>query len=150
MNWLFPHDKRVIPGKRWLSIISRTLHLIGISGLAGAYLYGLPETQWYPYLILTVVTGVLMTAMEIYGDGIWLLQLRGTAILLKIFLIATMLWWWHEPVALVYTLLIVISGIVSHAPGKVRYYSIWHRRVILDSAALRSGAAVDNVKDCGG
>ena len=130
MSWLFPIDKRDFPGRRWLSITLRTLHLIGIAGLAGAYLFHLPESQWMPYLWLAVVSGFLMAAMAIYVDGIWLLQLRGQAIFLKLLLLSTVFWLFDEPQAMIYLLVIILSGVVSHAPGKVRYYSLWHRKVL--------------------
>lgn len=130
MSWLFPIDKRDFPGRRWLSITLRTLHLIGIAGLAGAYLFHLPESQWMPYLWLAVLSGFLMAAMAIYVDGIWLLQLRGQAIFLKLLLLSTVFWLFDEPQAMIYLLVIILSGVVSHAPGKVRYYSLWHRKVL--------------------
>lgn len=130
MSGLFPIDKRDFPGRRWLSITLRTLHLMGIAGLAGAYLFHLPESQWMPYLWLAVLSGVLMAAMAIYVDGIWLLQLRGQAIFLKLLLLSTVFWLFDEPQSGIYLLVILISGVVSHAPGKVRYYSLWHRKVL--------------------
>ncbi|MCP4596710.1 hypothetical protein [Neptuniibacter sp.] len=146
MNWLFPSQKRVIPHKRWFSISLRTLHLVGIAGLAGAYLYQQPESSWYPFLLMTVISGFAMAAMEAYSDGIWLIQLRGTAIGIKLLLLSTVLWWFDQPNASIYFLCIIISGIVSHAPGRLRYYSIWHRRVITEPIQLAPG----EVKDCGG
>lgn len=146
MNWLFPSKKRMIPFKRWISISMRTLHLIGIAGLAGAYLYQQPESAWYPFLIATVASGIVMAAMEVYADGIWLIQLRGTAIGIKLLLLSTVLWWFDQPNAVIYFIAIAISGIVSHAPGRVRYYSIWHQKVITEPLHLRPG----EIKDCGG
>ncbi|MEM5537414.1 hypothetical protein WNY58_13545 [Neptuniibacter pectenicola] len=133
MNWLFPAKKRSIPAKRWISIISRTVHLIGVSGLAGAYLYQQPVASWQWFLYLTVMSGFVMSALEVYSDGIWLLQLRGTAIGVKLLLLSTMIWWFDQPNAIIYFLAIIISGVVSHAPGKLRYFSIWHGRVIMES-----------------
>jgi len=146
MNWLFPQTKRVIPQKRWFSISLRTIHLIGVAGLAGAYLYDQPYSVWWVYLFATVISGFVMAAMEIYSDGIWLIQMRGTAIALKLLLLSTMLWWFDQPEAWVYFVVIIISGVVSHAPGRVRYYSIWHRRVITEPIQL----APQQIKDCGG
>lgn len=146
MNWLFPDEKRAMPGRRWISIISRTLHLIGICGLAGAYLYSQPLEAWVHFLYLTVLSGLVMTVLEVYADGIWLIQLRGTAIGVKLILLSTMLWWFDEPNAVIYFIVIAISGVVSHAPGKLRYYSIWHGRVVMESIALKPG----EIKDCGG
>lgn len=146
MDWLFPLEKRVIPYKRWISITMRTLHLIGIAGLAGAYLYQQPEAAWYPFLVVTVISGFIMAGMEVYADGIWLIQLRGTAIGVKLALLSSVIWWFDQPNAFIYFLAIIISGIVSHAPGRVRYYSVWHRRVITEPLELRPG----EIKDCGG
>jgi len=130
VSWLFPIDKRDFPGRRWLSITLRTLHLMGVAGLAGAYLFHLPDSQWMPYLWLAVLSGFLMAAMAVYVDGIWLLQLRGQAIFLKLLLLSTVFWLFDEPQSGIYLLVILISGVVSHAPGKVRYYSLWHRKVL--------------------
>jgi len=146
MNWLFPEQKRTIPYKRWFSVSLRTLHLVGVAGLAGAYLYEQPYASWWLYLVVTVVSGFAMAAMEVYADGIWLIQMRGTAIAIKLLLLSTMLWWFDQPEAWIYFIVIIISGVVSHAPGRLRYYSIWHRRMVMEPAQLRPG----QIKDCGG
>jgi len=130
MQWLFPAEKRDFKGRRWLSISMRTLHLMGIAGLAGAYLFQLPEAQWLSYLWLAVLSGVVMAVTEVVTDGIWLLQVRGQAIFLKLFLLSTVFWLFDEPQSSVYLLVILISGVISHAPGKVRYYSLWHGKVL--------------------
>ena len=130
MNWLFPIEKRDFAGRRWLSISMRTLHLMGIAGLAGAYLFHLPETQWMPYLWMAVISGVVMACTEVFVDGIWLLQIRGQAIFVKLLLLSTVFWLFDEPQSGIYLLVILISGVISHAPGKVRYYSVWHGKVL--------------------
>lgn len=119
---------------------------MGVAGLAGAYLFSVPEYQWYPYLLMTFVSGALMICKEIYSDGIWLLQLRGQVILLKIFslLAAWVLCAEHSPE--LYLGIIFISGIIAHAPGNVRYYSIIHRRVLTRESWDHKVAVV---KDCG-
>lgn len=147
MNWLVPPHKRPLPGKRWLSIILRSLHLVGIAGLAGAYLYSLPEAVWEPYLLLGVGSGFLLLARELYVDGIWLLQLRGQLVLFKLLLLGFGLFWFDQSEAWIYIVVILISGVISHAPGKVRYYSLWHRRVLTREAYFGRGKG--QVKDCG-
>lgn len=127
MGWLIAEQKRDIPGRRWISIVLRSLHLLGIAGAAGGYLYQLPAASWHPWLMLAVSSGALMVAKELYVDAIWLLQLRGQLILCKLMLLACNHLWWNSPQAWVYVLVILISGLISHAPGNVRYYSLWHR-----------------------
>lgn len=127
MGWLIADHKRDIPGRRWISIVLRSLHLLGIAGVAGGYIYQLPLVLWHPWLVLAVTTGLLMVVKEIYVDGIWLLQLRGQVILLKLVMLAFSHLWWDSPQAWVYGLIILMSGLISHAPGDVRYYSLRYR-----------------------
>ena len=144
MSWLF--SKRSFKGKRWIGILLRSFHLMGIAGLAGAYLYALPEQQWYRYLLITFVSGALMICKEIYSDGIWLLQLRGQIILLKVFSLLAVWIFWAEHDPYLYLGIIFISGIIAHAPGNVRYYSVVHRRVLTRDNWDKKLAVV---KDCG-
>lgn len=140
--WLI---KRDFPGKRWVSILLRTAHLIGIAGLAGLYLFGLPAQTYQGYLLLAVLSGALMVVKEIYCNPVWLMQLRGQAIIIKLALLSLGWWLASSPEAGIYLTVIIISGIVAHAPGKVRYYSLWHRRVVTRDQFAPSGT----VKDCG-
>ena len=125
---LFPAQSRAFWGQRWVSISLRSLHLLGIAGVGGAFLFNLPEQQWLAYMVLTIATGSAMMVMEIWSNGIWLIQLRGLATLLKLLLLAMTFLVGLQPYILVFVIL--ISGVMSHAPGKVRYYSIFHRKII--------------------
>lgn len=125
----FPPRPRGFRGKRWVNIALRTAHLLGVAGVGGALLGGVAQSAWLPYLYFTLATGAVMLALEIWSSGIYLLQVRGQATLLKIALLALL------PLApglagAVVALSIVISGIFSHAPASVRYYSIFHGRVL--------------------
>lgn len=120
--------KRDIPGRRYLSIALRSLHILGVAGLAGGYLFSLPREQWLAFFWLAVVTGGAMIVKQLYVDNIWLLQLRGQLIIGKIILLGVA-WQIHqgaEPWP--YIVALLVSGFIAHAPGKVRYYSLWHRR----------------------
>ena len=46
---LFPRDSRSFSGKRWVNIALRTIHLIGVAGLGGGFLYQSPSEVWLPY-----------------------------------------------------------------------------------------------------
>ncbi len=126
---LFPYESRTFPGKRWLNISLRTLHLIGVAGLGGAYLYAAPRELWMPYLWLSLGSGLGLVAISVFSNGIWMLQLRGLLILFKLVLLGGMLWLPSFSLSLGISV-IVISSVIAHAPGNVRYYSLWHRRRI--------------------
>jgi len=127
VSLLFPRESRLFRGQRWVNILLRTLHLLGMAGIGGGYFYASAGDVWQGFLYLTLVSGLAMMLLSIWSNGIWLLQLRGHAILLKLVVLLLMLLWpVYQAAGLV--LVIVISGLIAHAPGNVRYYSIFFRR----------------------
>lgn len=116
-------------GKRWLKIILRTLHILSIIGVGGAIIFNIPFSQWVWYWYVAVATGVAMVAIDALSNFLWLVQIRGIVIYIKLgllmFLGGNML-----INQLVLITIVIISAIISHAPGDIRYYSIVHRRRI--------------------
>ena len=138
--------QRSFPAKRWVSIALRCFHLVGICGLAGGYLFDLPESEWFVYLLITLASGFLMILKEVYTDGIWLLQLRGQAIFFKLLLLGFGVVFIPVPDIRIFLVVVLISGVVAHAPGKLRYYSIWHGQVLTREMLTNPES---EVKDCG-
>jgi hypothetical protein len=128
---IFPAANRTFLGKRWVRICLRTLHLIGTAGVGGGFLYHSPREAWIPYLSLTIISGFGIFLIEVWTNAIWIIQIRGVAVLIKLALLSCLHFYqeWATP-ALV--LSIVISGLISHAPGDVRYYSIFHRKKLYE------------------
>ena len=123
LDYLFPDVDRTFPGMRWANIALRTLHLIGIAGMSGAFLYAIPLSEWRPFFSLTLSSGFLLMLLAIWSNGIWLIQLRGVATIVKLVLLALALTNRLEP-AILFTI-IAISGVMAHAPGRVRYYLVF-------------------------
>ena len=123
---LIPEKPRQFTGERWLNILLRSLHLVGVAGIGGGFLFTLDESQWLPYWHLTVSTGVILSLLYIWSSAIWLFQLKGVSIVVKLALIAlaTASPAWR---AELFILVIVISGLVAHAPGRMRGYLILMR-----------------------
>jgi len=140
---LFPAQARSLPGKRYISLALRGLHLVGVGGMGGLFLFGLPASLWQPYAWLTLLTGSAMVLMEIWSDGVWLCQLRGQAVLVKLLLLAAALIW-PLLAAPCFIAVVLISAFFAHAPGKIRYYSVWHGEVV---KALRT--ADGRIRDSG-
>ncbi|MES9936993.1 MAG: hypothetical protein ABW153_11150 [Sedimenticola sp.] len=126
---IFPRQSRIVPGERWLNVFLRTLHLVGMVGLGAGFLYAAADDTWRLYLQLTLASGFALVLISVYTNGIWLVQLRGQMILLKLLLLA-MAFWWPDWKLLLFILVVVISGWIAHAPARVRYYSLYHRRQI--------------------
>ena len=115
--------------KRWSKISLRTLHLLALAGVGGGILFGIQEDLWVNYWWLAMVSGILMMMMDVISSPIWLIQVRGVVIYVKLILLAC-LGIYPEWDNIILAVIIIISGVVSHAPGKLRYYSIYHRQVI--------------------
>jgi hypothetical protein len=113
-------NKRDFPGRRWLSISLRSLHLVGVVLLGVALLAG-GDRQ-------TAGSLVLATGLAIYGMDLWCNpkhfgELAGIFILLKLLLVGTMLAFPAAAVPL-FWVLVVASSLVSHAPGHFRHIRI--------------------------
>ena len=122
---LFPSKTRSFVGQRWVKIALRTLHLLGTAGVGGGILCNVSQQLWLPYLWLVLFSGLAFIAVEIWSNGIWLIQVRGLVIVIKILLISTLLF--EENIGMIVMIIIIgLSGIISHAPGNVRYFSIFH------------------------
>jgi len=124
-NLLFPSKSRSFAGKRWLKIFLRTMHLLGTAGIGGGFLYHAPQQLWITYLWLVILSGLAIIAVEIWSNGIWLVQVRGVPILLKLLILSVLLFKGEIGMPVIVAV-IAISGVISHAPGDIRYFSILH------------------------
>ena len=126
---LFPKPKRSFPGQRWVRISVRTWHLLSMGFLLGGTAHGLTLAEQPWGLWGTLLSGLVFMAVELHASCIWLLQLKGIAVLAKLILL------WSAGLAstgsLAYLIAaVVIGGISSHMPGKYRYYSPYHGQVV--------------------
>ncbi|MCB1858644.1 MAG: hypothetical protein KDI63_10245 [Gammaproteobacteria bacterium] len=128
-QWMFPAEPRFFRGQRWVNIVLRTLHLVGIAGLGGGFLYAAERPEWRPFLDLTVWSGLGLSLIAVWNSGIWLIQLRGQAVVVKVLLLS-IIPYFPELQGLLFVTVIVISGLISHAPAAVRYHSLYHGRRI--------------------
>ena len=118
--------------KRWTKISLRTLHILSVAGVGGGILFGLEQSLWIGYWWLALTSGVLMIAIDVIPNPVWVVQVRGLVILLKLVLLA-FLGSGSSLDSVLLIIIIVMSAVISHAPGKLRYYSIYHRKVISSS-----------------
>ena len=115
--------------KRWSKISLRTLHLLSVAGMGGGILFGLEKDLWLHYWWLALVSGVLMMLLDMVSNPVWIVQIRGVVILIKILLLV-LLFSYPARAGFLLVIIIIISGVISHAPGKLRYYSLYHQQVI--------------------
>ncbi|RMF19634.1 MAG: hypothetical protein D6758_01585 [Gammaproteobacteria bacterium] len=117
-------------GKRAFKITLRTLHILSICGLSGG-LWFAPEAheKWLPFAWLTLASGLALMLLDGLSNLLWWVQIRGLVIGIKLLLVGALAIWPSQAWWLL-SAIIVLSAIISHAPGDVRYYSLRHRRVI--------------------
>jgi hypothetical protein len=122
-------DSGPVQAIRWWRTGFRTAHLISFGALYGGHVYGIPEDELMPALAATVGTGVALMGLDIVRAPIWLVQVRGAATAIKIALIGLAS---AQPTFAIplLTLTIVIGAVSSHMPGRWRYHSLWHGRVV--------------------
>lgn len=115
--------------KRWTKISLRTLHLLAVAGVGGGVLFGLDRELWFNYWWLALASGALMMLIDIISNPVWFVQVRGLVIAVKLILLVFLGTYpgWDS---LVLAVIVILSAVISHAPGKLRYYSLYHQRVI--------------------
>lgn len=113
---------RHFAGQRALRIAARTVHLVAVAFVVGAAVYGesAPEAGF-----ALVASGVVMAADDLWKHGAdWLRYTQGWAVLVKVGLavVAAL-----APTLAIPALVgaIVVGGVVSHAPGRVRQAALW-------------------------
>lgn len=119
-------SKRNFPGRRWLSIALRSLHLVGVV-LVGAGIFG-DAARSTAGIALMLLSGVALYGIELWHHaGLWR-ELAGLLTPVKMIILLVML---LVPgiAAPLFWLLLICSSLVSHAPWEFR-----HRRIIGRSA----------------
>lgn len=125
-RWASPPE-HFFPYLRWLNISLRGLHLVSVAGLAGGYLFHLPEADWLGYWLLALISGALLAALYLWIDAAWLMKLKGQAILSKLGLLA-LTYFLPDWRTAVFVLIILLSTFFAHAPDRVRSHA-WGRKV---------------------
>lgn len=116
---LFPTPAREFRGQRWVNIGLRCVHLVGMAGVAGGFLFDLAPTQWSAYWYLTLASGIALSLLYIWSSLVWLLELKGLTIIIKLLLLffGSLV---EDARVAVFIVLVVLSGVVAHAPGQIR------------------------------
>jgi hypothetical protein len=102
-------------------------------GVGGGILFSVDKSLWINYWWLAMVSGISMMLIDIISNPIWLVQVRGLVIYLKLILLAILGSYpaWDNIILMI---IVIVSAVISHAPGKLRYYSIYHRKPITSSS----------------
>jgi len=89
--------------------------------LVGGHVWGAPAEALRLWLIGAVLTGAGLMATDVVQNIGYLREVRGATQLLKVAMVASVALVWDYRVAILFAV-VVISGVVSHMPGRYRYW----------------------------
>ncbi|MFQ5380830.1 MAG: hypothetical protein ACE5EF_04280 [Dehalococcoidia bacterium] len=117
--------------RRALNIILRTAHIATMGILIGGHTFDVEPERLRTALVLTVVTGVALVAVEAGPRLLWFHQGRGLLTFAKLALLALvpLAWDYRVPILLA---VVVLASVISHMPSRFRYYSVLSGKVIQD------------------
>ena len=124
LSILFPREPRRLPGHRAIKILFRATHVPCAGILAGAYLFGAAGALREQWLLATIATGFLILFVDLFESGVFLLQVRGLVLILKLGLLGA-LPQSEGRAAWILAILLAISVLASHAPGRIRYFVVF-------------------------
>jgi hypothetical protein len=114
---------------RILRTTLRTLHVLAFGAYYGGHVFNVPTERLFPALVAVVVTGGLFAVFEAWSNPVWLHQIRGACTYVKIMLLASVGLFWEQRIWIL-TLIVIIGVVVAHAPSRVGYDTVLHRRVV--------------------
>jgi hypothetical protein len=128
---LFPEPRRHLAHARWWNIAARTVHLAATGTLLGGHVFGVAPETLYPLLWTAIVTGGVMIAVEVIPTAHWAHQVCAIFVYVKLLILCLvpLLWPYRVPMLLA---VLVLASVGSHAPRRVRHYSLWYRRVMAE------------------
>jgi hypothetical protein len=128
---LFPDPRRRLPHSRWWNIAARTVHLAATGALLGGHVFGAEAAALMPLLWVAIGSGTALIAIELYPTAHWAHQACALFVYAKIGVLCLVPFMWEQRVPLLLAAL-AIASVGSHAPRRVRHYSLRYRRVMAD------------------
>jgi hypothetical protein len=135
-EWCFPAQARRVPWARGISVSLRALHLAGVALLLGGHAYGAPPDALFPWLVVAALTGAGLIVPEVLTWGLyWFALGKGVSVVAKLALLLAIPFFWEARVPILVTALL-LAGVTSHMPARLRHYSFLHRRALTPADPL--------------
>jgi hypothetical protein len=117
-------SRRDFAGRRLVVSLLRAMHLSGVVGI-GAFLLGAGGVVGVSaFAFLLVAGGLGIMALDRWSDPAYLRQVNGLAMLVKLLLVAAIVWYLGLGLALFWSVL-VLSVLVAHAPARIRHRKLF-------------------------
>jgi len=99
--------------------------------LLGGHVFGAGAGPLMPLLWVAIASGAVMMAIELYPTAHWAHQVCALFVYAKLGVLCLVPFLWAQRVPLLLAVL-VLASVGAHAPRRVRHYSVWFRRVMVD------------------
>ncbi|MBI4701329.1 MAG: hypothetical protein HY744_09250 [Deltaproteobacteria bacterium] len=116
-----PGSPRRCDLRRWFRIACRTAHLATMGVLVGGHVFAVAPDSLRPWLYATIASGAALMAPDLLEDWRYLRELRGASLLVKMAMVAAVAVFWEQRLLLLFAV-VVLSSVVSHMPGRYRYW----------------------------
>jgi len=128
---LLPAQPRSFPWARPMQLVLRSVHIAAMALVVGGLPFGADFQQLRVPILLTVLSGLLLLAIDLAKDAAFLLQGSGVAVLLKLALLGMGL---LQPAVRLpwYLAATLVASIGSHMPGAWRHFSFLAGKVVKD------------------
>ena len=127
---LFPNTPRNFPFRRSVRIGLRTVHIFTSGTLLGGYIFQQPLTVLEPWLLGSIISGLLLFATDLYASASILFELSGLAVISKLVLLAILPFFWDARISLL-VIILVIGSVSSHLPKRYRHRILYCRHFII-------------------
>jgi len=126
-----PGAPRSFRGQRAVQIAARTVHIAAMGLVLGGVAYDVPQQALGLPVALTIASGLVLLAIDLWKGGAYLVQGNGVAVLLKLALLGVGQFAPQQRLAW-YLAATVVASVGSHMPHAWRHWSLVHRRVVED------------------
>ncbi len=120
---LFPENFRGFKHRRVVLNVLRAAHILCLSILVGGFFFEQPEPMLKPWLVGTLVSGLGLFAIDLYGSCIALFEVRGISVLVKLGVLALLPLLERESQLVFFIALIIFSSLVSHGTRRLRHWN---------------------------
>ncbi len=117
---IFPQDPRDFAYRRVIRIALRATHILCAGVLLGGWIFTQPVNELEPWLIATVLTGLLIMTTDLHASASVFFEIRGLAVILKIGLLLVIPFYPYFSIPVLVSALF-IGVFASHMPKRYRH-----------------------------
>ncbi len=125
---LFPKTFREFPHRRLILNGLRALHILCLCMLVGGFFFEQDQSLLQPWFIGTLVSGLGIFLIDLYGSCIALFEVRGVSVLVKFGLLGLWPFLERDGQLVLLVALIIFSSLLSHSTRSLRHRNFMSRR----------------------